>query len=125
MCGASHCRVNENNQKLAALGLPVPGDKEAQQKRKAAAAKADREAKKYQKTVNNWTALCRVGTRVKVPGDAPRMPSDVPEVRPCPTPPVSFFLLSLLLTYAILCYGSAASGRPRSHTVWTSSTTTG
>ena len=83
------CRVKANNKKLAALGLPVPGDKEAKQKRKAEAARASREAKKYQKTVSNWDALCRVGCHVKVPGGAPGMPSDIPEVRPCHTPPVS------------------------------------
>jgi len=78
--------VNKNHEKLAALGLPVPGEKEALAKRKAEALKEARETKKQKQIEDNWGTLCRVGTRVKVPASV--FASDktvvVPEVRPPP-----------------------------------------
>ena len=58
-----------NKAKLASLGLEEKADIEASKKRKAEEAKAKQAARKQMRIEQNWTALCRVGTRVKVPGD--------------------------------------------------------
>ena len=59
-----------NKAHLASLGLEDMADKEAAKKRKAEETKAKQVARKQARIEQNWTVLCRVGTRVKVPGDA-------------------------------------------------------
>ena len=77
--------IAENQAVLASLGL---GDKapKAPKKRDAEAAKEARQAKKRQKIEENWTALCRVGSMVKVPGSTFEN-VEVPEVHSTSPPP--------------------------------------
>ena len=60
--------ISANKAKLVSLGLEDKADLEASKKRKAEEAKAKQAARKQARIEQNWTSLCRVGTRVKVPG---------------------------------------------------------
>ena len=61
--------MKENNAKLAALGLEDLASVTAAKRKREEEAKAKRGASKHAKIVSNWTSLCRVGTRVKVPAE--------------------------------------------------------
>ena len=84
--------MKENNAKLAALGLEDHASVTAAKRKREEEAKAKRGASKHAKIVSNWTSLCRVGTRVKVPAETfqnvvPQLIS--PEVRATPRPSLS------------------------------------
>ena len=81
--------MRANKAHLASLGLESLEDKAEASKRKAEETKAKAAARKQARTEQNWTALCRVGTRVKVPGqifESAVPPVVPPEVRTTPPP---------------------------------------
>lgn len=104
-----------NNAHLASLGLEDKADKEASNKRKAEVAKAKQAARKQARIEQNWTALCRVGTRVKVPGQT--FESAVPPVVPPEVTPLHHQPVSRLRARRSNCcvrrLCSAATGRAR------------
>ena len=104
-----------NKAHLASLGLEDKADKEASNKRKAEVAKAKQAARKQARIEQNWTALCRVGTRVKVPGQT--FESAVPPVVPPEVTPLHHQPVSRLRARRSNCcvrrLCSAATGRAR------------
>lgn len=108
-----------NKAHLASLGLEDKADKEARiakaEVAKAEVAKAKQAARKQARIEQNWTALCRVGTRVKVPGQT--FESAVPPVVPPEVTPLHHQPVSRLRARRSNCcvrrLCSAATGRAR------------